>query len=165
MYIFIRGLPGVGKTTIARRLTDELGWPVKRVDDHKIAYMNEHPDADFIDEVVPHSHEQFLDELQESEHENLITEGLFKDRDLVSSANKICENKSIEPQWFLIERDREKLLEVESNRERKVKNSPEELEAMEEKMNSIDIEGEICIKNDDLDIAVKNIMNEVRKHK
>jgi len=54
------------------------------------------------------------------------------------------------------------LLEVESKRDRKIKNTVEDFNKLKEDTEALKIQGEYLIKNDDLDLTANKILNFLR---
>ena len=120
MIIFLRGLPGTGKTVISNILAERLHCAVMHVDDFKRDFRKQYPQADFIKEVVPHSYAKTLEQIGEYASKDLIVEEIFRNEDFVRSLVDFISKNSIKAFWFKIVRDEKLLLEVDAARDRKV---------------------------------------------
>jgi dephospho-CoA kinase len=147
MILFIRGLPGSGKTTISKLLAERLQWDVIHADEFKKELMKQNPEANFVKEIVPTAYEKTLEKIQEYKSTNVIVEEALRNKDFVQKLLHFCAENNIKNQWFKILRDKSILLEVNDERKRKVKNTPELLDMFEQQMNDIKIEGEIEVDN------------------
>lgn len=161
MILFLRGLPGTGKTTIANVLAAQLQWDVVHVDALKKEYMEAHPGADFRTVVVPASYDKALEVLQGYTFKNVIVEEVFRDEAFVRRVLDFCDQNNVQYQWFKIIRDKEHLLEVNDERRRAIQNNPAILDSMERKMNAIVLEGEIDIHNQTLEDSVQKILETI----
>ena len=157
MIIFIRGLPGSGKTTISNRVGEKLRWEVVHVDQFKKEIMKQNPEADFIKEVVPRSYQKTLEKLQEYKEKNAVVEEVFRNAGFVQSVIDFCDHNSIKYQWYKIIRDEELLLNIYDERTRKVKMTKELHDLFKQQMNDIKIEGEIEILNTSVGECVERI--------
>lgn len=164
MIIFLRGLPGSGKTTIADLLGKRLGWLVVHVDESKTEYMNAHPDASFKDEVVPHAQKIFMEKLESYKDEDLVVEETFWIENFVINILEFCEINRINSKWFLIERDMSQILETNEARTRRIKNTPSGLQNMSNRMKDIKIDGEIVVDNMNIEDSVETIYNSITNH-
>jgi uridine kinase len=158
MFIFIRGIPGSGKTSVSTKLSNLLNWEIIHVDLYKKEYMENNPDADFIEEIIPYSYKTTIAKLKECKNKNLIIEEIFRNHDFIKDILNSCKENRIDFKWFKIKRDMGDILKVESERKRKIKNTKEELENMQREMNNIIIEGEIDIYNENIDDSVRKIL-------
>ncbi len=150
MIIFLRGLPGCGKTTIADNLVEKLKWEVLHVDDIKGELMKQKPQASFVEEIVPASYKLALERLQSYQTKNVIVEEMFRNKDFVQQVLDFCHNNNIKYQWFKIWRDKKLINQVNDERKRKVKNTPKVIEMMEQQINNIKIAGEVEVENKDI---------------
>jgi 2-phosphoglycerate kinase len=161
MIIFIRGIPGSGKTSIADKLGEKTGRKVIHVDDFKKEMMTQNPKAFFTEEVIPYSYKKTLEALEKYKGEDLIIEEIFKNKDFVRSVLDFCDKNNISYKWFIITRDIKKILEVNESRTRKVKNTLESLEKMQGEIDAMKIEGEVVIKNESVEGSVQKIVESV----
>ena len=160
--IFLRGLPGSGKTSISNSLSEKLGWKVIKIDQFKSDYMREHPDADFLSEVVPHSYARAIETIKGIEDENIIVEELFRSIDLVISMQDLSRKKNMSQHWFKLERSMEALIKVGKERKRSIKNSPEVLNKMKDDLDSISIENEVVLEGEDLNMKFRKILDTIK---
>ena len=147
--IILRGLPGCGKSVITEKLEERCNSSVIFGDTFKRSFMNQNPGSE-NKEIYQYAYDKIFEkikELFEGGNEIVIVEELFNDRSLVEKIQSFCKERQIEIKSFFIERDLEKLLEVERNRERKIKNTREDFEKLEQEMKRIEIEGEFIVGN------------------
>lgn len=156
MIIFIRGLPGTGKTTISSALSDKLDWRIINIDHYKNEFIDQNPNARLSKEFIPHSHKKFLEELSKiKKDDDLIVEELFWNKDFVKDILDLCKENNIQYQWFKLVRDEKILLSVK----RKIRNTFKDFETMEKQINDIKIKGETIIHNQNINESVKQILN------
>ncbi len=158
MIIFLRGLPGSGKTTIANLLSDKKGWKVISIDEYKKEIMKEYPEAHFITEIVPLSYKRALEEIDKVTGD-VIVEEILRNKDFVEQLNELNKTKKVETKWFKIVRNMEDIVKTNAERKRKVKPTSETLIKMNEQLNSIVIEGEIVINNESPEDSVEKILS------
>ena len=102
------------------------------------------------EEVYQYSYKKILENIKElfdKGDKTVIIEELFNDKNLVQKIKEFCDENNIEINWFYIERDLDKLLEIESKRERVIKNTKEDFEKLEKELDEVGIENEITIDN------------------
>lgn len=162
MIIFIRGLPGSGKTTISDKVAEKLGWNVVHADEFKKELMRQKPDADFVREIVPASYKLTLGKLGTYKNSSVIIEEVFRNKEFVQSVLDFCNKNSIKYQWFKIIRDENLLLQVYAKRTRKVKMTKDLHDMFKQQMNDIKIEGEVTINNENIDKCVEEIIGHFR---
>ena len=159
--IILRGLPGVGKSVIADKLAEKLNnSTVIHVDDFKVECRKKHKDYNFGD-VCKYSYEKTLQKLSScSSEEVIIIEEIFDNKDFVNNKIKFCKENNIESYWFHLKRDIKKLLEVENKRKRKIKNTLDDFETLQNNINKVKIANEKTILNNgDIDNSVNAILN------
>ena len=163
MIIFLRGLPGSGKTVIADALAERLNWKVVHVDEFKRELRKKNPNADFLKEIVPASYHIALHNLEEQKDSDLVVEELFNDRTFVENVLKVCEKNNIPCRWFKVVRDKKDVLHINTNniRKRTVVNSPEAIEVIERELEEVKIGGEMDIYNRTIDQSVDEILSEL----
>jgi len=159
MIIFIRGLPGSGKTTISNLLAEKLQWQVIHADEFKKELMKQNPEANFIQEIVPGSYKKTIEKLQEYKDKNVIVEEVFRNKEFVQSVLDFCNQNCIHYKWFKIIHDETLLLQVYDERTRKVKMTKELYDLFKRQMNEIKIEGEIDIYNISIEDSVNSIVS------
>ncbi|MBU1046682.1 hypothetical protein KKH36_02800 [Patescibacteria group bacterium] len=162
--IILRGLPGCGKSVIAEKLGEKLDNPVIYGDFFKREYMKDNPE--FVNkDVYQYSYDKIFEKIKdlfESGEETVIVEELFNDVDLLGKIENFCRENIIEIKAFFIQRDLEKLLELEETRGRKVKNTKEDFGKLEKEIRDNEIEGEIIMDNNktlegSVEFVLKNI--------
>ena len=156
MIIFIRGMPGNGKTTISNILAGKLNWEAIHVDYYKDEFMRQNPGALFFGEAVPYSYKKIIDKLSNTKN-NVIVEEIFRNKDFVQMILNLCKKNYIQYQWFKLVRKKKDLLPIK----RKIRNTLKDLEAMEKQIDDIKIEGEIMIDNQSVDGSVEKIYNRI----
>ncbi len=161
MIIFLRGLPGTGKTVISNKLAQILRCEVIHVDDFKGELMKRKPGANFLKEVVPYSYERTLDKLSKHKGSDVVVEEIFRNEGFVQRVMNFCDQNKIKATWFKITRDRKFLLEVDDKRTRKIKNDEETLMRMEDQIHSIRIDGEVLIDNQNIEESVNMILGTI----
>lgn len=151
--IIIRGLPGSGKTEIADRLSRELKIPVLHIDYLKTQIMKDFPGQYSWNEIRAKAYDQalnYLADLNKKGTESIICEELLADKDFAIELQNFCSNAKIKIYSFKIERNIEKLLELENSPERVARprrNTREDLDELNRKINEIIIPNEIVIEN------------------
>lgn len=163
MIIFLRGLPGSGKTTVAKLLAEKLSWNVVSIDKYKKELMEQNPEANFITEIIPGSYKKAFAELKDKK-ENLIVEEVFRNKEFVNQLLELCREENIENKWFKITRDMSEIIKTNDERKRGIKNTPEILTMMENQLNEIVIEDEIQIKNELVEESVDEILKTLNKN-
>jgi shikimate kinase len=161
MIIFLRGLPGSGKTTIAKELAEKLNTELISIDKYKKELMSEKPEANFVKEIVPESYKRALLELK-NKKDNLIVEEVFRNKEFVSNIEELCNQENINAIWFKITRTMEDIITTNNERKRGIKNTPEVLEMMNTQLNEIKIKNEIEIKNVSIDESVDTILKTIQ---
>jgi len=110
MIIFIKGLPGSGKTVISDKISYHLKWNVIHVDQLKSKFTKQNPTADFLKEVLPFSYKQTNEELLKFKDDNMIVEEIFRNPSFVQGVLDFCKEYKIEYHWFLLKRDTNTLI-------------------------------------------------------
>jgi broad-specificity NMP kinase len=159
MIIFIRGLPGSGKTHISNDLGARLNIPVIHSDDLKKELTDRKPEAFFKEEVIPYSYDRILQEIMRHKDNNVIIEELFRTKDFVNKILSLCTKEAIISRWFQIDRDFREVIKVNKERKRKVKNDSQILERILRQIQEIEIPGEVLIKNTSVQEAVDEIVS------
>ena len=164
--IILRGLPGCGKSIIAEKLSEKLNSMVIYGDSFKREFMISNIDFKNKD-VYEYAHNKILKELKKmfaKGKELVIIEELFENKNFVNSLKDFCDKNEVEIQWFYIQRDLEKLLEIENKRERKIKNTIKDFKKLQKDLEDIKNEGEIIVDNngdlnDTINFVLKNLEN------
>ena len=158
MFIFIRGLPGSGKTTISNKLAEQLHWDVIHVDHYKTEFISQNQDAYITKEFIPYSHKKTLEKLSDIKN-NVIIEELFWNNDFIQALLSFCKKNNIQYQWFKLIRDKKTLLSIK----RKIRNTFKDFETMEKQIDDIKIKDEIIINNQNTDETIKQILTFIDK--
>ena len=162
--IFIRGLPGSGESYVAESLTSKLeNCAYVKVDDFKLGYMKSGasiPDSRRLAYAKTISE---LQRLQKQKKDYVVVEELMCDPDFVRDLQNFARKTNSQSYWFRLKRSLTRLLETESRRDRRVKNSLDDFRKLEEDIGSCPVEGEIIVENNsDNQTAIKQILERVR---
>lgn len=157
--IFIRGVPGVGKTTVAKILGEILpNSHVIHTDEFKIKAMKK---GKSFEESKKIAYEKTLDKLYFLSSQDFVyitLEEIICDKNFLECLIEFLNKTKSHSYWFRLMRPLNKLLEIESNRERKVKNTQEDLFKLKQDIESLKIRNEHWIKNDNLALTIKKIL-------
>ena len=160
--IFIRGVPGVGKTTIANILGQILpNSQVIHVDEFKIKEMKT---GKSFEESRKIAYEKTLDKLYSLSSQDFVyitLEELICDKDFLEGLIEFLNKTKSHAYWFRLMKPLNKLLEIESNRKRKLKNTKEDFCKLKQDIESLKIKNEYLIKNDNLALTIKKILDVV----
>jgi len=161
--IFIRGLPGTGKTIASEILGKILvNSKVICVDKFKLQAMKK---GESFEEGEERAYKKTLEKLNsfyEQNRKEIIIEGVIIDEGFYNELRYFVNKTKSEDYWFRLLRPLEKLLEVEASRKRKIKNSKEDFDKLREDIENCKIEEEHWIKNDDLALSIKKILEVVK---
>jgi len=162
--IFIRGLPGTGKTIVTELLKEKLpNSEVINVDDFKI---NPIQNGETLKNIMKIAYKQLLKRLYEFSlinKEYVIIDELICEKRFLKKIFFFLNQTNSLSYWFRLRRKLKELLKVEAGRNRKIKNSLKDFSKLKKKIESLKIAGEYQIKNDDLDLTVKKIMSYLNK--
>ncbi|MCK4918598.1 MAG: AAA family ATPase [Candidatus Pacebacteria bacterium] len=162
--IILRGLPGCGKSVIADKLGLYFNNEVVHGDNFKLRYLENNSD---FKKALEFSYDKIfkkIKELFENGSEIIVVEELFNNKNLIDKIYNFCKEKEIEIKSFYVKRDLEKLLEVENNRNRKIKNTKKDFEKLEYEIKEIGIENEIIIDNNGtIESSVEIILEKISK--
>jgi len=159
--IFIRGLPGTGKTIIAKILKQIfLNAEIICVDKFKLQAMKK---GNSFEESQKIAHKKTLEKLNSINKEYIIVEELICDRDFYNELKDFVDRTKSRAYWFRLMRPLDKLLEVEKSRKRKIKNSKEDFDKLKEDIESCKIENEYLIKNDNLALTIRKILEFIER--
>lgn len=163
--IFLRGLPGSGKTKLANRLAEQLSAEVLHVDELKVEAKK---NLELWPEARQKAYNQTLDYFTDAKNRGVdivICEELMADTEFVKRLETFCRENQIEAFWYRIDREMTKLLELENSPERvnrSPKNSEEDFKRLSREIEGIVVPGEIVINNNDtLDIALSEIKKQL----
>jgi len=155
--IFIRGLPGTGKTVIAEILKKIfIDSEIICVDKFKIQAIKKEKNFEKSLEI---SHKKTLEKLNLLNKEYVIVEELICDKDFYNDLNNFVNKTKSHAYWFRLLRPLEKLLEVEKGRKRKIKNNKEDFDKLKRDIKSCKIENEHLIKNNNLALTIEKILD------
>ena len=91
-----------------------------------------------------------------------IVEELICEEEFLKKLYEFINKTNADHYWFRVMRKLKDLLEVESKRDRKIKNTVEDFNKLKEDTEALKIQGEYLIKNDDLDLTANKILNFLR---
>lgn len=157
--IFIRGVPGTGKTVVAKEIKKRLSnSELITVDDFK---NKKAKDDESFEESLRHAYEKALSKLYLAHKKNkayIILDDIICEREFLKELIKFLKETKTPAYWFRLMRPIEELLKIESKRKRCIKNNKEQLHELKQKIDSLKIKNEYLIKNDDLKITIKKIL-------
>lgn len=161
--IFIRGLPGTGKTIVAKILKQIfLDAEIISVDKFKLQAVKRGKNFEESKKVA---YEKTLEKLNSLNKEYIIVEELICDENFYLELNDFVNKTKSRTYWFRLLRPLSKLLEIEANRKRKIKNNKEDFDKLKKDIESCKIENEYWIKNDNLGLSIKKILDIVLPQK
>jgi len=159
--VIIRGVPGTGKTIVSEILGKMFfDSEIICVDKFKLQAMKENS----FEEAQKIAYEKTLEKLHilyEQNKRDVVLEELVCDKDFYEELRNFIIKTNSSVNWFRLLRPLDKLLEIESDRKRKIKNSKEDFDNLKKNIESIKIPNEIWIKNNDLALTVKRILDVV----
>ena len=159
--IFIRGLPGTGKTTISKLLKEKLSAEIIYVDNFKLEAISEGASVKDSRKIAYIKTLQILESYIKKNPKYLILEEIISDLSFFNQLQNFIKNNNLTAYWFRIERPLEELLRVESDRKRKVKNTKKDLTELNKKIGDIKIEKEVIAQNDDINKTVGEVIKHV----
>ena len=161
--IFLRGLPGTGKTIIAQSLKNNLfDTEIIHVDNFKLKAMQKGKNFKNANNFAYEETIKKLYKFYFMKKRFVIVDELICERKFF---NKLCSflNKTDSyAYWFRILRKLKFILEVETNRNRNIKNTLKDFKNLRIKLKTLKIPNEILIKNDNLDLTTKKILDFLR---
>jgi len=160
LVIFIRGVPGVGKTTVSKILEERLpNSEAIYVDNFKIKAMKKGYTFNKAQKIAYNQTLQKLYFLHKKNKNYIILEEIISEKDFLRSLIEFLNETKSNVYWFRLMRPIEKLLKIESNRKRKIKNSHRDLLKFKQDIEFLKIKNEYWIKNDNLAFTIKKILN------
>ncbi len=157
--IFIRGLPGTGKTIIAKILKEIfLNSEVVSVDKLKIQALKKNFTFAEANKLAFEKAIKKLYDLSKTK-EIIIFEEMICNRELYGELRNFIRNIGCKVYWFRITRKLNQLLVEESKRKRGIKNTEKDFSDLKKEIETIRIKGEHKIKNDDLGKTIKKILD------
>ena len=143
--IFIRGLPGTGKTPIAHNLENKLkNSEVIHLDDFNIKATKK--------DVLESAYKKVVNKLYllyKKNKEHILIEGVICDKYFSKMLNEFVTETKSTAYWFRLEKPLENLL---------IKNSKETLLKIEKDMDNCNIKDEHYMKNYDPSLTVEKIL-------
>jgi len=160
--IFIRGLPGTGKTVVAEILNKIfIDSEIILVDKFKLQAMKK---GKSFEESLEIAYKKALEKLNSLDKEYIIVEELIHDKDFCKDLNNFINKTKSHAYWFRLLRPIEKLLEVEKDRKRKIKNSREDFDKLKRDIESCQIEDEHLIKNNNLALTIRKMLEIINRN-
>ncbi len=160
--IFIRGVPGTGKTTIAKILGKIIpNSQVIYVDEFKIKEMKKGRSFEESQKIAYEKTFKRLHLLHKQKKNYIILEELICEKDFLNGLIEFLNKTKSYSYWFRLLRPLDKLLKIESYRTRKLKNTKGDLFKLKQDIESLKIKNEYLIKNDNLALTIKKILNVV----
>jgi len=157
--IFIRGVPGVGKTLVSEALKKIfLDAEVIGVDKFKLKAMKNGED---FDKSKKFAYEQTLKKLElfyKKNKDYVIIEEIICDQDFLNRIYEFLDKTKSQSYWFRLKRKIKELLETEAKRKRRIKNTKEDLFKLKQDIESCKIKNEYSVKNDNLALTIKKIL-------
>ena len=154
--IIIRGNSGSGKTIITDTLADKLGAEKIHIDDFKSVILRDLRVKNkpiVLNDICKEAMMEaiaLLEKMKSGGAPLVIMEELFYNEKFTEELNKYCVDNNVDVQWFRIEREMEKNVEMQESPERvsrEIRNSKEDIEMMESQIRENVIEGERVILN------------------
>ena len=154
--IVIRGNSGSGKTVITDMLADRLGAEKIHIDDFKSAILRDsrvEKKPVILEDICKEAMREaiaLLDKMRSNGAPLVIIEELFYNREFTEYLKKYSIDNNVDVHWFRIEKEMEKIIELQESSERatrKIRNSKEDIEMMESRIRENVIEGELVIRN------------------
>ncbi|GBE20143.1 MAG TPA: DUF2075 domain-containing protein [Candidatus Pacearchaeota archaeon] len=161
--IIIRGVPGTGKTLIANHIRKILpNSELICVDEFKLKAMEEKKD---FQESLKIAYKESIKKLHliNKKHKNyIILEEIINYEYFFRKILKFVNDAKVPSYWFRLMRPLKKLLEVEAITDRPIKNDVNDFDNLKREIESIKIKNEHIIKNDDVMLTVKKILEIIR---
>lgn len=156
--IFIRGLPGTGKTAVAEILKRELAnSEVISVDNFKLASLK---NGDNFESAKNFAYTQTIRRLYElylMGKEFVIIDELICEKEFLGKLFSFINETNSEFISFRILRKLKFILEVEKTRNRKIKNTIDDFDKLKKDIEKLKIPNEVLIANDDLHLTIEKI--------
>lgn len=160
--IFIRGVPGTGKTIVAEQIKKRLSnSEIINVDNLKIKAMHNGKDFESAKNIA---YEQSLKKLYKFyliKKNYVILDELICEEEFLKKLHVFLDQTNSHSYWFRLVRKLKELLEVESKRDRQIKNNLDDFNKLKQDIESLKIKNEYLIKNDDLALTIKKILDVV----
>jgi len=156
--ILIRGVPGTGKTKVANILGQIFpNSQVIHVDNFKVKAMQK---GKTFKEAQKIAYNHVLNVLELSYHNDyIIFEEIVCDKTFWDGISRFYHEYKLDFFGFRLLRKLDELLNVESQRKRKVKNTREDFIKLKQEIESLKVPREYLIKNDNLALTIKKILD------
>ena len=162
--IFIRGLPGTGKTSIAEILKEHLpNSEIITVDYFKLGAMKDGENFENAKRLAYRETIRKLNEFYLMQKDFIIVDELICEKKFFMKLREFLDKTNSKSYWFRITRKLKYLLEIEAERDRKIKNSIEDFEKLKKDIEKLKIPNEVLLKNDDLDLTIQGLKNILSK--
>lgn len=159
LFIFIRGVPGTGKTIVSKLLKKELiNSEIINVDDFKIKAIKEGGTFEDAKKIAYDKSLSKLYEFHSSKKDYIILEELICEKEFLNKINSFLKRTKSDYCWFRLMRKIKDILIIENKRERKLKNNLEDFKKIKKEIELLKIKKEYWIKNDNLDLTLKRIL-------
>jgi len=131
--IFIRGLPGTGKTAVAEILKTKLpNSELISVDNFKLKSMSKGKDFKTAKNFAYNETLKKLYKFNLMKKDYCIVEELICEEEFLKKLYEFINKTNADHYWFRVMRKLKDLLEVESKRDRKIKNTVEDFNKLKE---------------------------------
>jgi len=104
-----------------------------------------------------------LNSFYKQNKKEIIIEGLIIDGGFYNKLRDFINKTKSKASWFRLLRPLEKLLEIDVGRKRKMKNSKEDFDRLKEGIENCKIEDEHLIKNDNLALTIRKILEKINQ--
>ena len=163
----LQGLPGCGKSAIAKNLMEKLSNPKYiEVDKFKLKAISEGKTWAESQRIAYRESLDLIDKYNSEGIDYLILDELFSSNEFISMLNRYSLEKELVAYWFKIDRPMEELLEIEKRRQRRIKNSIQDFLNLQRAIDKIRVKNQFHIKNSqtiDIDKSVGQILGVVLK--
>lgn len=161
--IIIRGLPGVGKTTIASKICKKLKGSLISVDKYKVNFGRKE-----FKKACLEAYDKSIEELElyAGKKEFVVVEEILYDSQFIKKLKNFAKKNNCKMIYFQLKRPMKKLLKIESHkshRKRRIKNVYEDFINLQKKIDNQKIKNEIIIENSDIFTSVETILKTINK--
>lgn len=151
--VILRGLPGTGKTTIAKKLAKKIKAKHIWVDGFKLKSSKK-----TWKEIVKDAHKKAIKELNKAKKtDTIILEEILYDRGFIKELKKFIKKGNHIARWIQIKRPLKELLKIELERKRKIKNTRKNFIDMQKGLDKSKVKGEVIIKNKNITKTISKI--------
>jgi tRNA uridine 5-carbamoylmethylation protein Kti12 len=156
--IFIRGLPGTGKTAIAEILKKELPNSESiSVDNYKLEAIKNGENFESAKNFAYTETIRKLYEFYLMEKDFCIVDELICEKEFLGKLYSFINKTKSNAYWFRVLRKLNFLLEVERGRKRIIKNTIDDFDRLKRDIKKLKIPNEVFIANDELYLTVDKI--------